>query len=157
MQQFVFKIIYMAHAADYFSEEQQLMIKAAIVRAERATSGEIRVCIDAHVLDDAFNRAVFWFEKLGMQHTKERNGVLIFIAAEDHKFSVIGDYGIHEKVTQQFWDNLVSEMKSFFSKNDLTGGLIHAIEHCGKALAVYFPYHKNDIDELPNEMIFGDR
>lgn len=147
----------MAHAADYFTEEQQLMIKAAVARAEKHTSGEIRVCIDSHVADDAFDRAVYWFEKLGMQRTALRNSVLIFVAIEDHKFAVIGDYGIHEKVTQQFWDNLVSEMRAFFAKNDLTGGLIYAIEHCGTALSTYFPYQKNDVDELPNEMIFGNR
>jgi uncharacterized membrane protein len=147
----------MSQAADFFSEEQQLMIKAAVVRAERNTSGEIRVCIDAHVADEPLDRAVYWFDKLKMQNTKERNGVLIFIAIEDKKFSVIGDSGIHEKVTQQFWNDLVNEMKSFFAKNDLTGGLIHAIEHCGKALSTYFPYQRNDVDELPNEMVFGER
>lgn len=147
----------MSQAADFFSEEQQLMIKAAVVRAERNTSGEIRVCIDAHVKDNALDRAVYWFEKLNMQNTKERNGVLIFIAVEDKKFSVIGDSGIHEKVTQQFWNDLINEMKSFFAKKDLTGGLIHAIEHCGTALSTYFPFHRNDVDELPNEMVFGER
>lgn len=143
-------------AADYFTSEQQQMIKAAVARAEKKTSGEIRICIDAKINQDAFDRAVFWFEKLNMHQTALRNGVLIFISIEDHKFSVIGDYGIHEKVSQQFWEKLVEEMTEFFKKNDLTGGLIYAVEHCGNALATYFPLHAEDKNELGDEMTFGN-
>lgn len=144
------------HAADYFTEEQQQLIKNAVERAEKKTSGEIRICIDSKISGDAFDRAVFWFEKLNMQQTAQRNGVLIFISIEDRKFSVIGDYGIHEKVSQQFWEKLVEEMTAFFKKNDLTGGLIHAVEHCGNALATYFPANKEDKNELGDEMTFGN-
>jgi uncharacterized membrane protein len=146
----------MAHAADYFTKEQQQKIKSAVAAAEKKTSGEIRVCIDSKIKHEALERAVFWFGKLKMHQTEERNGVLIFIAVEDRKFAVIGDSGIHEKVSQKFWDELVEKMKSFFSSNDLTGGLTHAIEHCGDALAKYFPHQRDDKNELSDEMTFGN-
>ena len=45
----------MAHAADYFSEDQRQQIKNAVKQAEQLTSGEIRVCIDSKISGDTKN------------------------------------------------------------------------------------------------------
>ncbi len=143
------------HAADYFSAPQQLLIKNAVKQAEQLTSGEIRVCIDSKITGNAYQRAVEVFHQLNMHKTKLRNGILIYIAIENRQFAVIGDSGIHQHVHQQFWDDLKNEMITFFGNNDYTGGLLHAINKTGRALAQYFPFHHTDSNELPDDIIFG--
>ena len=55
-------------------------VVAAIAAAESHTSGEIRVVIARHPAADPGAAAQRQFERLGMTHTKARNGVLIFLA-----------------------------------------------------------------------------
>lgn len=146
----------MSHASSYFSEEQQLLLKNAIARAEKNTSGEIRVFIDSIIKGDVLDRAAEVFETLKMHETKLHNGVLIYVAIESRQFAVIGDSGIHHHVSQSFWEKLKSEMIPFFKRQDYTGGLLHAIEEAGKKLKVHFPVKPDDVNELPNDVIFGD-
>ena len=60
-----------------FNEQEQELIAATIAEAEKLTSGEIRIAIDKHCEGDAIERAVSYFNKLGMEKTKHQNGVLI--------------------------------------------------------------------------------
>jgi len=75
----------MANAADYFSDEQQLLLKNAIARAEKHTSGEIRIFIDSKVKSEIIDRAAEVFENLKMHETKLHNGVLIYVAIENRQ------------------------------------------------------------------------
>ena len=52
-------------------------------RAETNTSGEIRVHIDNHCKEDVMDRAAWWFAKLEMHKTEQRNGVLFYLAVKD--------------------------------------------------------------------------
>ncbi len=145
----------MAHAADYFTEEQQSLIKNAVHRAEGHTSGEIRVCIDSKIDGDALVRAAEVFKQLKMHETALHNGVLIYVAIENRQFAVIGDSGIHAHVSQQFWDTLKEEMIPFFKNSDYTGALLFALNKTGHALAKYFPLQQNDKNELADDIFFG--
>lgn len=92
----------MGNAADYFTDEQQLLLKNAIARAEKHTSGEIRIFIDSKIKSEIIDRAAEVFENLKMHETKLHNGVLIYVAIENRQFAIIGDSGIHEFVSQVF-------------------------------------------------------
>ena len=127
----------------------------AIVKAELNCSGEIRVHIDNDCKDDVLNRAATIFEKLGMVKTRERNGVLFYLAVKPHKFAIIGDAGINTKVPADFWDGIKSHMLGRFSEGTVAQGLIEGIEMAGKELKAHFPWHNNDENELPNEISFG--
>jgi uncharacterized membrane protein len=146
----------MASAADYFTEEQQLLLKNAIARAEKSTTGEIRVFIDSQMNGEVIDRAAEVFENLNMHETKLHNGVLIYVAIENRQFAIIGDSGIHSVVSQLFWEKLKEDMIPFFKRKDYTGGLLHAIEETGKKLKMHFPVKKDDTDELSNEVVFGN-
>ncbi len=146
----------MAVAASYFSEEQQMLLKNAIARNEKHTTGEIRVYIDSTIKGDVLDRAAEIFETLKMHETLLHNGVLIYVAIEMRQFAIIGDSGIHQHVSQNFWEKVKSEMIPFFKRQDYTGGLLHAIDETGKKLKMHFPVTKDDINELPNDVIFGE-
>ncbi len=144
-------------AASKFSDEEKGRIRNAIAEAEKKTSGEIRVHIESHCDEDnLLDRAARVFAKLDMHKTELRNGVLIYIALDDHKFAVIGDKGIHAKVPDRFWDNVASMMTGHFKEGRILDGIVAGIETCGAELVRDFPISDDDVDELPNEISFGE-
>ena len=86
----------------FFTNEEKQKIVDAIRLAEKNTSGEIRVHIDKTCAEDVLDRAAWWFKQLKMEKTKQRNGVLIYIATESKKFAIIGDAGINAVVHKDF-------------------------------------------------------
>ena len=143
----------MSHA---ISEADRLIIKQAIHDAEMRTSGEIRLCIENACPLDVLDRSAFIFKKLLMHKTKDRNGILIYLSLSDRKYAIIGDAGIHKHVHQDFWDRLGLEMTGYFQKGSLAEGIVYAIHQTGEKLATYFPYHREDKNELSNDIYFGD-
>jgi uncharacterized membrane protein len=131
-------------------------LKAAIEKAEQRTSGEIRVFIEDHSEDGPLDRAAYLFKKLGMGKTGLNNGVLIYVALLDRKFSIIGDHGIHARVGAGFWDHIKDKMTEHFKASRIFEGLMTAVHDSGEALATYFPYTSGDRNELSNDVIFGN-
>src|SRR5438445_12415288 len=87
-------------------------VTQAIKKAEGRTSGQIRVFIQRGKFeDDALPRAERRFLQLGMQKTRDRNAVLIFVAPRAHKYAVVGDVGVDEKCGKEVWTNLVGERR----------------------------------------------
>ena len=93
-----------------FSEKEQQLISEAVESAERYTSGEIRICVEKTCSEPVLDRAANYFHKLGMDKTAQRNGVLIYIATNDHQFAIIGDAGINRLVPHDFWDSTKEAM-----------------------------------------------
>lgn len=137
-----------------FTEQEQEQISNAIAEAEKATSGEIRIAIDEHCEGDAFEKATSYFTKLGMDKTSRHNGVLIFLAHADHKFAIIGDRGINSVVPEDFWETTKVAMKAHFSAGNLANGIIAGVILAGEKLAQFFPSENDDINELPNDIIY---
>jgi uncharacterized membrane protein len=135
--------------------DQELIVKS-IESAEMNTSGEIRVHIESSCKSDPIERAVYIFNKLKMFKTKERNGVLIYIAFKSRKFAIIGDTGINAKVPENFWDEVKEKLLNYFALGDIVSGLTLAIYMSGEKLKEYFPYQKDDINEQSNEISFGE-
>ena len=142
-------------AQDFFSTWEQNQIKTAIEKAELDTSGEIRVHVENLCKGDVLDKAAFVFKQLGMEKTGLRNGVLIYLAIKDRKFAIIGDLGINSVVPEGFWDNIKKEMLVSFQKNEFCTGLCNAIEAVGEHLKKYFPYKKDDVNELKDDISFG--
>ncbi len=141
-------------AKNRFSEEQKEAIKNAIIEAELNTSGEIRVHIDAKCSGDPVETAIKVFQKLEMENTEQRNGVLIYVAMDDHKLAIIGDQGINEVVPDHFWDDERDLMISFFKKGEFTEGLVAGILKVGEQLKVAFPGEFGDRNELEDDVTF---
>jgi len=100
-------------ATHLFSPEQKAQIVAAIKEAETQTSGEIQVHIESRCKGSVLDRAAQVFETLKMYQTKDRNGVLVYLAAEDHKFAILGDAGINAVVPANFWESTKDLMANY--------------------------------------------
>jgi uncharacterized membrane protein len=133
-------------------------IKAAIVAAEKLTSGEIRVSVSRFFWGNVRRAASRAFTRLGMRATSDRNGILFFVVPSRRRFAIIGDEGIHNKVGQEFWEKLVVAMSEDFQKGDFNAGLQKGIAQAGRSLAEHFPYQgEKDVNELSNDIDFGNK
>lgn len=128
-------------------------VVAAIQAAELRTSGEVRVLLARQPAPDPVATAKKHFERLGMTQTKERNGVLIFLAPRSRNFAVIGDSGVHEKCGDAFWEELAAAMAEHFRHGNFTEGLVHGVERAGELLAEHFPRQPDDQNELPDDIV----
>ena len=141
----------------YFSEENKLQLTNAIRVAETNTSGEIRVHIEKRCKEDVLDRAAYIFEKLEIHKTELRNGVLFYLAIEDHKFAILGDAGINQKVSDDFWDEIKEKMTGLFREGKITEGISTGILMAGEQLKKHFPWQKDDVNELSDEISFGEK
>lgn len=139
-------------AESFLSAQEEQEIVNAIRTAERATSGEIRVHLESTHPDEAFDRAREVFHDLGMDATELKNGVLIYVAVDDHQFAICGDKGIDDAVPDDFWDCTRDVMQEHFRKGNFKQGLIDGILRAGEKLSEFFPWQEGDKDELSNEI-----
>ncbi len=139
---------------DFIDDRGERRILEAIGRAERHSSGEIRVHLHRGGGKDIYQRAVKTFERLGMHKTRLRNGILIYVDTGGRRFAVIGDEGIHRKVGRDFWEQIRDILAEHFRQGQYTDGIVRAIDAIGLALAEHYPYSDDDINELPDEISF---
>ena len=138
------------------TSDKQMLVQA-IQAAEKTTSGEIRVYVESRTKKgDALSRATEIFFKNKMNATKERNGVLVYVAVEDRKLAIYADQGIYDKVGVEFWYSQVQEMTSHFKEENYVKGMSVVIAEIGKALTHHFPYDRvTDTNELSDEIMIG--
>ena len=136
------------------SEERKIV--SAIKEAEKDTSGEIRVHIERWCKEgDPVARAIFIFDAIGMFDTRERTGVLIYISLKSRMFAILGDVGINAVIPQDFWNGIKDELSSFFSKGQITEGIIEAVKQTGKILKEHLPATEDNPNKQPDEISYG--
>jgi uncharacterized membrane protein len=138
------------HPKKFFNPEEQKWILEEIRKAEDRTSGEVRVHLDCCSRENPLEKAKKVFHQLGMTRTKARNGVLIYLATEDRKFTILGDEGIHRVVPENYWEDVKEKMQKKFREGEICEGVCLGIREIGEKLKAYFPVEKDDRNELPN-------
>ncbi|WP_293873842.1 TPM domain-containing protein [Flavobacterium sp.] len=155
----------MSKVEAFLTRDEEQAIVEAIGKAEKNTSGEIRVHLEngsSHKDEQSqqfamspLERAVEVFHQLDMEKTHERNGVIIYVAVSSKQFAIYGDKGIHDKVADTFWDSAKEVMLSHFKNGNFKQGLIEGILKAGDQLQKYFPHQEDDTNELSNEISKG--
>ena len=144
----------MPNARRILNNEEDRRVVEAIKQAEMDTSGEIKVHIENHCRGKVEDRSLFIFNHLKMNETKQRNGVLIYLAVRDHMFAILGDEGINKVVEDGFWNDIRDLMAAAFKEGRFAEGLEQGIQLCGEKLKTYFPYQTNDVNEIPDEISY---
>jgi uncharacterized membrane protein len=138
------------------SSQDEQRIVSAIKAAEKVTSGEVRVHLNDTCTGDPLRDAQKQFQKLGMHRTAAQNGILFYFALESHKFAVVGDRGIHQKVGSTFWEGIRDQMVPKLKSGQLIEAIELGIAEAGRALAEHFPYEgQRDVNELSDEVSRG--
>lgn len=139
-------------AHEFISLIDETAVLKAVQSVESRTSGEVRVFISRRRLRrcDVRTRAIGEFQRLRMDCTAARNGVLFYFVPGDRAFAVIGDEAVHAKCGQEFWNETARAMEADFAQARFTEGLVAGIVRAGELLAVHFPRTGNDRNELPD-------
>lgn len=140
-----------------FTQEEETRIQEAIRTAENLTSGEIRLFVEDFCdRDHPVERAAEIFQLFGMFNTKQRNGVLIYVAEKSRMFAIWGDSGIHQRVGYQFWDAEKELLKTHLQTGQACEGICQVVAQIGTQMHAYFPADPDDNEnELPDEIIYG--
>lgn len=141
---------------NFISKPDQGRVVAAIGEAEKMTSGEIRVHLTPRCGDDVMRDAINTFNRLRMYKTRHRNGVLIFVAFESRKLAILGDNGINEVVSANYWDEEKDILLEYLKNGDPATGLCAVIARVGAKLKAYFPIEDDDVNELSNEISYEE-
>lgn len=145
----------MSKVEDFLTKLEEQEIVAAIKSAEKNTSGEIRIHLEKTTSMAHFDRAVEVFNFLEMYKTKQRNGVLIYVAVADKQFVICGDTEINQKVPIDFWETTKTIIQNQFKSGNFKQGLVDGIKNAGEQLKQHFPYNNNDTNELSDTISIG--
>ena len=142
----------------YFNDDDFLRISDRIEKAEKSTSGEIRVAVRSkkHFLDrkkEIRQLAEQEFFKLGMYRTIGRTGVLLFLLLKEKQFYILADSGIHHKVGDETWNRIRDEIQHRFKNGRFCEGILWGIDHVGEVLTRHFPSNGDKSNEISNEVV----
>ena len=139
---------------DFFSKPDHERIVKAIRSAEAGTSSEIRIYVDRRDLkEDPVSAGQREFIRLGMDKTRERNAVLIYVAPRAQEFAVIGDEEVRRRCGAELWQQVADKMSEHFGQDQFSDAIIEAIAYLAGVLAKHFPRHWRNPNELPDDVI----
>jgi uncharacterized membrane protein len=122
------------------SKNKPSPIVEAIQAVEAETTAEIRVHLSKRLIErDPFKRASLLFHQYGMDHTTQRNAVLLYVNLRRRKFAIIGDEGAHHAFGQRAWEELAHELKRQLHSTHPENAIAHWIRRLGFRLAMEFP------------------
>jgi uncharacterized membrane protein len=141
---------------EFLHESEKTQIENAVSFAESTTSAEVKVVIVRHCWSDIRKKAASIFKKHQLDRTAQRNCVLILLVTTNREFLIYGDEGIHQKVGQDFWEDVRDEMIASFKRDRFGDGLAAAVRQVGEKLGDHFPRQRDDVNEVSDEVIHDE-
>lgn len=117
-----------------------------------------RLLTPAGALDDRVEmRAAAAFVEEEVFATRDRTGVLIFLALFEHRVVILGDSGIVAKVDPGEWKSISDRLAAGIRAGRAAEALVEAIGGVGRLLADRGVERRHDdVDELPDKLRIGD-
>ena len=119
-------------------------LEKAIGMAERGSSGQIRLVVEAnwplvhvkHISPRA--RALEWFSQLRVWDTEHNNGVLVYLLFAERDVEIVADRGFNARVSAGQWESICRRMEARFVKGEFEAGLNEGFNLIGDLLREYF-------------------
>ena len=122
--------------------EMAQRLQQRIAASESRHSGQICVCIEGALPDDALRRAgreaplsqvvreraLSWFGQMQVWDTEYNNGVLIYLLLAERRIEIVADRGIARHVGPAQWQEMVSRLSRHLKAADYEQGLTMALE-----------------------------
>ena len=127
-------------------------LERAIGMAERGSSGQVRLIVEAHWplmhVKHAVprQRAIEWFSQLRVWDTEHNNGVLLYLLFAERRVEIVADRGFNKRVTQEQWDAICRALEKHFGNGAFEAGLSEGIAAIGELQREHFA-----ADVGPNE------
>ena len=137
---------------DVFTDIEKEDIDQAIKNAEIDSSCEFKVHVDRYCHEETGKRSRDLFYELGVDRTKGHNGILFYAVLDCRKFIIQTDKALEENLPEGFWDEIYHIMLVHFRKEDYAHGISEAIQKTGEKLKFYYPWLKDDRNEVSDEL-----
>ena len=106
----------------------------------------------------ARRRAVQAFVEEEVFATRDRTGILLFVAVLERKVVVLGDAGINARVEPAEWEGITGRLVAGIRRRQAGPALVAAIGECGELLQRRGVARRpDDVDELANEPRLRER
>lgn len=90
------------------------------------------------------------FAEAGLERTRGRTGILIFVALLERRVVVLADEGIHKALApDEGWDEVARLAADGLRRGQPVEGLAAAAARCGEILARHVPAPPRGVGELP--------
>lgn len=139
---------------DFLTSEEEQQVVDGIRALEQRTHGEIRIYITSKRVLNPERYAAKAFKRMGMTHTKERNGALIVVMTRRRRFVILGDRGLNEIVPADYWEKIAANMSAHLKEGRRLEALTEGIRTIGDTMAEHWPADGENPDELPNEIAY---
>jgi putative membrane protein len=107
----------------------------------------------AHKRAQVRARALEQFYARGLDQTRGRTAVLIFVSLQDRRAEVLADCGISDKVDPSAWRDVIADLVAGIRTGKPGDGFVAAIDRCGRHLAEHFPAGPDNPNELPDTLV----
>ncbi|MBN1638000.1 MAG: TPM domain-containing protein [Ignavibacteriales bacterium] len=105
------------------------------------------------LFEQVMKRASVAFIDEDIVNTKSRNGILIYISNFEKMAIILADRGIHSKVPNDYWNDVIKIIIEKFKKGNRCEGIIKAIDKCTEILLeAGFERLEDDENELKDEL-----
>ena len=111
-----------------------------------------RLLVPTEVLDRRVDRrAATAFLEEGIFDTRDRSGLLLFVAFFEHRVRILVDTGIESRVDAGIWSTIAGELTRGLRAGRTREALLAAIDACGAALEEAVTRCADDLNELRDE------
>ncbi len=90
------------------------------------------------------------FQKIGMHHTEQKIGVLVYVSVLEKQVKIIADRGAEVSVPQEVWSEIQTKLDAIFTKPNPAEALLTSLTEIKPYFSEYLPPIENDINELPD-------
>ena len=113
----------------------------------------LRLLLPGARVDRAVGRAAeLAFFEHAVFATRDRTGVLIFLSGLEHRVVILGDEGIHARVQNPGWEELVNTLIASIKRGHAGDGVCEIVTKLGTVLAGVAPARDDDTNELDNRV-----
>lgn len=118
-----------------------------------------RLLLDAEVIDRRVQlRAEAAFLEEEVFRTRDRTGILIFLAVYERRAVILADAAIHHAVPRETWPGMVDRLVSGIRDGKAVDALCECIRECGEILQRHKVLRKpDDRNELNNSLRIRER
>jgi putative membrane protein len=105
------------------------------------------------IAEEVEEAALTSFYRQGLNNTRDKTGILIFISVFERQVRVLADQGINDRVESGVWQELVDTIVQGIKARRQAEAICAAVARCGELLQKHFPIKPDDSDELSNLII----
>jgi putative membrane protein len=93
-----------------------------------------------------------YFQKGGIHHTRDKTGVLIFIALWEKQIVILPDRGVESAIPLGEWEKIRQDFRGVFRAKNPAIAFVAKLEGMLTVFSRYIPQVEGDINELPDNL-----